>query len=179
MERTRVRDDNRSPAPRENSAASFTRADPPFSTLNRRETDTKYPSWPSPPSSTTNVQDTDKPPFSSPPPLYSKLAGFEPPRSQPLFRGFERPSFSRIAILTVLCLVTYPAFYTLKLVAKDKSLFVVRLIVSTWCSVVGFALGYIILAIGAQHLEAASESALVLVGCRDRLKLYSKQPGPR
>jgi len=83
------------------------------------------------------------------------------PRPKPLFRGFERPSFSRIAILTVLCLTTYPAFYVLTLVAKDKSLFVVRVIVSAWCSGVGFALGYILLQSAAQHLEAASEFTLV------------------
>ena len=43
--------------------------------------------------------------------------------------------------------------------AKDKSLFVVRLMVSAWCSVAGFVLGYI-LKIGAQHLEAASKFTL-------------------
>ena len=67
------------------------------------------------------------------------------------------PNYSHLAILTVLCLVTYPAFYALTFLAKDKSLFVVRLIVSAWCSGIGFALGYILLKIGAQHLEAASE----------------------
>jgi len=57
----------------------------------------------------------------------------------PSRRGFERPSFCNIAILAVLCHITYPAFYVLTLVAKDKSLFVVRLIVSAWCSEIGFA----------------------------------------
>ena len=84
-----------------------------------------------------------------------------PPRSKPLLRGFERPSLSRIAILTVLCLITYPAFYILTLVAKDKSLYSVRLIASTWCSGIGFALGYILLKIGAQYLEAASKFTLL------------------
>ena len=61
-------------------------------------------------------------------------------------------------ILSILCLITYPAFYILTFVAKDRSLFTVRFIVAVWCSGVGFALGYILLSIGAQYLEAASES---------------------
>jgi len=100
-----------------------------------------------------------------------------PPQSKPLFQGFERPSLSRIAILTVLCLLTYPTFFILKLVAKDKSLFIVRSIVAVWCWGVGFALGYILLKIGAQHLEAASEFRLVWYN-RGFLRLYFKQPGP-
>lgn len=74
-----------------------------------------------------------------------------------LFQGFESPNFGRIAVLIVLCLVAYPAFYSLTLVAKDKSLFTVRLIVATWCSAIGFALRYSLLEIGVQHIEAASE----------------------
>ena len=95
--------------------------------------------------------------------------------SKSLFRGFEKPSFFRIATLTALSLITYPAFYILTLVAKDKSLFIVRVIVSLWCSGVGFTLGYILLKTGAQHLEAASE--FTLVGCSDFLKFDPEQPG--
>ena len=119
------------------------------------------PVQPSLPPSTTDLQSVDK----------------TLPESRPLgFRGFEKPSFIRIAILTVLCLLAYPAFYALTLVAKDKSLFIVRLIVSVWCSVVGFSLGYVVLTIAVQHLEAASESKSV--GYRDLLILYFTQPGP-
>ena len=85
------------------------------------------------------------------------------------------PNYSHLAILTVLCLVTYPAFYALTFLAKDKSLFVVRLIVSAWCSGIGFALGYILLKIGAQHLEAASE--FIPVGYRDPLTIISNSLG--
>ena len=99
-----------------------------------------------------------------------------PQQSKSPFRHFERPSYSHIAILTVLCLITYPAFYALTLLAKDKSLFVVRLIVSAWCSGIGFVLGCILLAIGAQHLEAASES--IPVWYWDSLTICFKQPGP-
>ena len=164
MEHVRARDDSSSPHPTENPATPLIQADPSVLTPNRREFDTEYPAWPSPPS-TASSRYTDKSLFSGLSSLHSKLADlkFEPPRSKPLFRGFERPSPPRIAILTVLCLITYPAFYVLTLVAKDKSLFVVRLIVSIWCSVVGFALGYILLTIGAQHLEAASESVVMWV----------------
>ena len=131
----------------ENSAAPLIQADSSASTLNRRSSDAQYPPWHSQPPSTTDFQYGDE----------SRLFGSNPPRSKPLFRGFERPSFSRIATLTVLCLITYPAFFLLTFVAKDRSLFAVRVIVSIWCSGVGFALGYIILKIGAQHIEAASK----------------------
>ena len=96
--------------------------------------------------------------------------------SKSLFRGFEKPSFFRIATLTALSLITYPAFYILTLVAKDKSLFVVRVIVAMWCSGVGFALGYILLRIGVQHLEAASE--FTFIWYRGLLKFRFKQLGP-
>lgn len=157
--------DNNSNPYLQNPAASIIQADPFLSTPNRRAFDAGRPALPSPPPPTMGSQYADKPSFS----------GLKPPRSKSLFHGFERPSFSRIVILTVLCLLTYPAFYVLKLVAKDKSLFIVRLIVAVWCSGVGFALGYILLKIGAQHLEAASE--FTLVGYRNSLILYSKQPG--
>ena len=171
-------DNSSSPHPTENPAAPLTQADPSILTPNRRDGDAAYPPRPSPPSSTANFQYSDKSRFSNLRSLHRRLADlrFEPPRSKPLFRGFEKPSFSRIAILTVLCLITYPVFYVLTLVAKDRSLFIVRLIVSIWCSGVGFALGYILLTVGAQHLEAASES--MSVRYPDFLRLYSKQPGP-
>jgi len=158
-----VRDNSSSPHPTENLAAPLIQAEPSILTPNRREFDVEYPAWPSPPSSTANFQYSDRSRISSLRSLRPRLADlrFEPPRSKPLFRGFERPSFSRIVILTVLCLITYPAFYVLTFVAKDRSLFIVRLVVSLWCSGVGFALGYILLTIGAQHLEAASESISV------------------
>jgi len=147
MEQVRARGNNSSLSPTVDLATTFNQEDPLLSTPNRREPGAGYQASPSPPPSTTNAQDAEKP----------RLSGFEPLRSKPLLQGFERPSFSRIIILTVLCLTTYPAFYILTLVAKDKSLFIVRLIVSIWCSGVGFGLGYVLLAIGAQHLEAASE----------------------
>ena len=140
-----MRDNNTSPHPVENQAAPLIQADPSLLAPNMGEFYDEHSVWSSLPPSTTDSQYADK----------------SPPRSKPLFRGFEKPSFSRIAILTVLCLVTYPAFYVLTFVAKDRSLFIVRLVVSLWCSGVGFALGYILLKIGAQHLEATSESTLV------------------
>jgi len=99
------------------------------------------------------------------------------PQLKPLSPGFEAPSFLYIATLTILCPATYLAFYILTLVAKDRSLFVVRAIVGLWGWVAGFALGYFLLRIGAQHLEAASKFALV--GYRSFLRHSFKQPGPR
>ena len=157
-----MRDNNSSPHPIEESAASalLNIELSPVRSQTQRVCLDEYPAWSSPSSSTTIFQHPDEPRHSSPQSLRPKLADLrfsEPPRSKPLFRGFEKPSFSRIAILAVLCLITYPAFYVLTFVAKDRSLFIVRLIVSVWCSGVGFTLGYILLSIGAQHLEAASE----------------------
>jgi len=154
-----MRDDNSSPHPTESPAAPLIEADPSLLTPNRREFDATYPAWPSLSQSTWDFQRAGESRFSSLRSLHPKFASrrFESPRSKSLFPGFERPTFSRVVILTVLCLISYPAFYLLTIVAKNKSLFVVRLIVSMWCSGVGFALGYILLKIGAQHLEAASE----------------------
>jgi len=161
-----VRDDDSSPHPPENPTTPPIQADLSLLTPNRKESDPEYPAWPSLPPPTTESKYADE----------SQSLGHETSRLKPLFRGFERPSFSRIAILVVLCFITYPAFYILKLVARDKPLFVVRLLVSTWCSVVGFCLGYLLLSIGAQHLEATSE--FTLVGSQDFLTGYSIQPGP-
>jgi len=153
--------------PAEDSGPSLIQTDGLPPTPNGREFDAEHPARPSLPPSTTNFQ-------------YGNFQHDDKsrPRPKPLFRGFERPSFARIAIFTVLCIVTYPAFFLLTFVAKDKSLFVVRVIVSIWCSGVGFALAYILLRIGAQHLEAASKFTLP-VKDRDFLRLYFGQPGPR
>jgi len=160
MEDSYTSGSNSGPHPTENPTTPPIQADLPLLTPNGREFDVEDPTSPTLPSSTTSSQFADK----------SRFSRLEPPRSRPLFRGFETPSFSRIAILTVICLITYPAFYTLTLVAKDRSLFVVRLIVAVWCSGVGFALGYILLAIGARHLEAASE--FISVWYRDFSRLF-------
>ena len=166
MERVRLRHNSSGFRPADYSATPLMEADPSIPSTNTRESDAEDAPWYPPPPSTANPQHADK----------SRFSRFKPARQKPLFRGFERPNFIRIAILTVLCLVAYPAFYALTLVAKDKSLFIVRLIVSVWCSVVGFALGYVVLMIAAQHLEAASESTSA--GHRDFLILYLAQLGP-
>lgn len=172
-EHDRMRDNNWSPPPTADSTTPFNQADPSLLIPNRREFDAEYPAWHSPSPSTTSFQYTDKSQSSSRS-IHTKLAdlGLEPRPSKPLLRGFERPSWAHIAILTVLCLVAYPALYMLTLVARDKSLFTVRLLVAMWCSGIGFTLGYVLLRIGAQHLEAASESTLIRY--RDFLRLYFK-----
>ena len=157
-----MRDNNSSPHPPENPATPPTQAELSPLTPNRKESDVEHLALPP---STTNPTYAEESQFSRP----------ETPRLKPLLRGFERPSFSRIVILIVLCFTAYPAFYILKLVAKDKSLFIVRLLVSTWCSVIGFCLGYLLLSVGAQHLEATSE--FMPVWCQDSLKHYFTQPG--
>ena len=164
MEHIRMWDNKTSPRPTEDPASPPIQADPSLLVPNGTEVDPADQAWHSPPPSTVNIQYADKSRFSSLRSLQSRVElavlRFEPPRSKPLFRGFETPSFSRIAILTALCLLIYPAFSILKLGAKDRSLFAVRSIVSVWCSAVGFAVGSILLKIGARHLEAASEFTL-------------------
>ena len=149
MEHVHQRDNNWSPSPIADSATPFSRGDPLLLTPNRRVLDETTP----------HPQYTDIPRFSNRLSLYPNPASVScgPPLLKPMFQGFERPSLTRIAILTALCFSAYPALYILTLVARDKSLFAVRLIVATWCSGVGFALGYILIKIGVQHLEAASE----------------------
>ena len=131
-------------------------------TPNRREFDVEYPDWPSPSSPTKNFRYTDKSQSPSRRLRHPRFICLNsgPLWSKPLFRGFERPSFTHISILIALSLAAYPALYILTLVANDKSLSVVRLIVALWCSAIGFALGYILLKIGVQHFEAASEFTL-------------------
>jgi len=151
MEHVCVGDNDLIPRPTENPASPLIQADPSLLSPNRRKFDAKDPAQSSPLPSTTSSHSPNK----------SRFSRLEPPRLKPLFRGFERPSFSHIAILSALCPIAYPAFYLLTLMAKDRSLFIVRVMVSIWCSGIGFALGYILLRIGAQHLEAASEFTLV------------------
>ena len=155
----------------ENPAALLIQEDPSILTLNGGEFDPGCPTRPSSSQSTEKLQYSDKSRF----PSLRSLKLTDPPRSKPLFRGFETPSFSRIAILTILCLTTYPTSCILKLVASDRSLFAVRSIVAVWCSAFGIALGYILLKIGARHIEAASEFALIWY--RTFLSHYPKQPG--
>jgi len=156
------------------STESFTHfsSEPSLLTPNRKEFDAEYPAWSSLSSPTTSFQYTGKAQPSSRRLHHPKLTGltFELPRSKPLFRGFEKPSFVHITVLIVLCLTAYPALYILTLVANDRSLTVVRLIVALWCSTVGFALGYILLKIGMQHFEAASELTPAL-RCRHLFKI--------
>jgi len=174
MEQVHTRGDySGSPPATGDSAIPFSQTEPFLLKPNRREFDAEYPEWSFPSPSATNFQHTDKAQLSSRQLLHTKLADLryrshEPLRSKPLFRGFEKPRLAHIAILTVLCCIAYPALYILTLVAKDKSLFTVRLLVAMWCSGVGFALGFILLRIGMQHLEAASEF-VVYYGSSSRL----------
>ena len=151
MERVRPGNNHRSPPSISDSATPFSQADPFLLTQNGRGFD--------PEETMLNLQYREKPRFSTPQSLYPNFAGLSvyPLRLKPLLQGFEEPCLARIVILTALCLAAYPAFYVLTLVARDKSLFTVRLIVAMWCSGVGFVLGCVLLRIAARHLEAASE----------------------
>ena len=142
MEYVRRRDNSSSPDPTENSTEPLLiQTDSSLTTLNGGDVDAEDEAWPSPPPSMTNSRHTKK----------------QPPRFKPRFRGFESPNFARIGILTLTCVIAYPAFYALTLVAKDRSLFTVRLIGALWYSSIGVVLGLVLLNIGARHLEAASE----------------------
>jgi len=151
---------------------SSSQGDPP--SQNGEESDPKRPTLPSAANTRKSWRST-----ATAPSLNRELPNLESnsPQPKPPSRGFEKPSILNILILTGLCLATYPVFRLLTVVAKNKSLSVVRAIVAAWCWGAGFAFGWILLRIGAKHLEAASEFALV--GYRSFLIHYFKQPGPR
>jgi len=175
MEQTRTRDDDSSPDLTENPATPLIQPDPSLLTPNGGEFEPGCPTRSSSPQSKENFRYSDKSRFSSLRSLKLTDLRFQPPRSKPLFRGFETPSFSCIVILAILCLIIYPTACILKLVGRDRSLFAVRSIVAVWCSAFGIALGYILLKIGARHIEAASGFALIAF--RTFLTHYSEQPG--
>jgi len=179
MEYARMRDNSSSPHPTENSAEPLIQTDSSLATLNGGGVDAEDQARPSPPPSTINFRHI------------KELLSFTLlmiltlsrhikellPRPKPLFRGFEIPSFTRLVILTLTCAIAYPAFYALTLVAKDRALFIVRLLVAVWCSGIKLALQYPLDKIGVRHREASSE--FTSVGYQDFLKLSFDQPGMR
>jgi len=94
-----------------------------------------------------------------------------PSGSKPPFRTFERQRFSHIGILTILCLISYPAFYALTFVAKDRSLFIVRLI-NRLHLVFGDRLR-------PWLYSSHDRSEFTWVWYRDPLRLHFKQRGPQ
>lgn len=74
-----------------------------------------------------------------------------------LFKGFERPHWGKIVMHFLACIASYPAMYLLTLVARERSLFIARVLVAVWCSVFGFCLAFSLVEFATKHLEAASE----------------------
>lgn len=79
------------------------------------------------------------------------------PKEHPFSRNFEAPHWWYIGLHATLCLISYPIILLFILVAKDRSLFWTRFIVSAGCGLIGFMLGLSLLRMGKSFLEASSE----------------------
>lgn len=77
--------------------------------------------------------------------------------ARPIFKGFERPDLRQLSLHVFVCFVSYPVMYLVTLVAKDRSLFLVRVLVAVWCALVGFCLAFSLVTFATKYLEAASE----------------------
>lgn len=77
--------------------------------------------------------------------------------ARPIFKGFERPDWRQLAVHVFGCFISYPVMYLVTLAAKDRSLFLTRVLVATWASVVGFCLAFSLVVFATKYLEAASE----------------------
>lgn len=77
--------------------------------------------------------------------------------ARPIFKGFERPDWSKIALHIFACLFSYPMMYVVTLISRDRSLFLVRALVAVGSALVGFCLAFCLVAFAIKYLEAASE----------------------
>ncbi|KAK0205990.1 hypothetical protein DFS33DRAFT_1256607 [Desarmillaria ectypa] len=75
--------------------------------------------------------------------------------------GFEAPKWRKIIIHVILCLIAYPFLMAFVIVARNKTLFWSRFLVSIGCGVIGFALGLSLLSLGRPFLEAATWATII------------------
>jgi hypothetical protein len=80
-----------------------------------------------------------------------------PPEQHPFAEGFEAPIWTHLLIHVGLCLVAYPLLIIFTVIARNKSLFWTRFIVSMGCGLIGLSLGLSLLRLGKRFLESASE----------------------
>jgi hypothetical protein len=88
------------------------------------------------------------------------LFPIDPPptsRSGGLSKNFERPNYFLLFTHLILCGLAWPILYVFTLIARDKTLFWARLVVSMGGGIVGVSLGFTLLNLSKRFLEAASE----------------------
>ncbi|KAL0949830.1 hypothetical protein HGRIS_009865 [Hohenbuehelia grisea] len=87
----------------------------------------------------------------------------EPPpaREHPFSKSFEPPDWRLLVLHVAACVLAYPILLIFVLIAKEKSLFWTRFIVSCGCGAVGFCLGLSLLNLGKSFLEAATWATLI------------------
>ena len=94
---------------------------------------------------------------SKPSPLYSLRTSSALLRRRPLVSGFEIPYWKDTLLHSALCLVSYPILLAVTIFAHNKTIFWARFIVSAGCGLVGLGIGYSLLTLAKNHLEAASK----------------------
>ncbi|TFK74366.1 hypothetical protein BDN72DRAFT_833278 [Pluteus cervinus] len=89
----------------------------------------------------------------------------KPPKRHPFNQNFEPPNWWYIGLHIAMCLVAYPIIILFILVAKDKSLFWTRFIVSLGCGILGLMLGFSLLRFGKTFLEASTWATIIHQSC--------------
>lgn len=89
-------------------------------------------------------------------PINIALPKFDGPQPKTIFKGFERPDLKQLALHILICFASYPVMYLVTLIAKDRSLFIVRAVVAIGSAGVGFCLAFSLVAFATKYLEAAS-----------------------
>lgn len=97
-------------------------------------------------------------------PIRLTIPKFDSPKPRTIVKGFERPDLRQLALHVLVCLVSYPAMYLVTLVANERSLFLVRILVAVWSALVGFCLALSLAAFATKHLEAASKPRYIHCG---------------
>ncbi|KAF8663578.1 hypothetical protein AX16_000922 [Volvariella volvacea WC 439] len=83
------------------------------------------------------------------------------PKQHPFSQSFEPPHWWPIIIHVILCLVSYPVILLFTIVARDRSLFWTRFIVSLGCGLAGVSLGMSLLRLGKSYLEASTWATII------------------
>ncbi|KAF4602487.1 hypothetical protein EYR40_005696 [Pleurotus pulmonarius] len=98
----------------------------------------------------------DKPPTAFPPPPPSRSG-----RQNLFARSFEAPDWRLLVLHTVLCLLAFPTLLVFTIIARNRTLFWTRFIVSIGCGLVGFFLAISLINMGKAFLEAATWATLI------------------
>ncbi|KAF8919143.1 hypothetical protein CPB85DRAFT_881024 [Mucidula mucida] len=87
----------------------------------------------------------------------------KPPPCHPLpfAQSFEQPHWRKIALHIFLVALAYPILLIFVIIARDKSLFWSRFVVSIGCGIIGFGLGLSLINLGRPFLEAATWATII------------------